>query len=117
MQRRTALFFVVLLTITLFSNCNCSNKQKVTITFNEDDPMIAFACGDIQQALKAKGYFVEKRDISQLDSILHDTSIILSTIEDNTMVSRMLDAGVSPSSTLKPEGFSLRTTTDNDHIT
>ncbi|KPL05686.1 hypothetical protein AMJ85_11205 [candidate division BRC1 bacterium SM23_51] len=37
---------------------NCNAKQNVSVTFNEDDPKIAFAVGDIKTALLDTGYGV-----------------------------------------------------------
>jgi len=38
---------------------NCDAKQKVAINFSKDDPMIAFAVGDIKKALTDVGYDVD----------------------------------------------------------
>ncbi|MFB0525021.1 MAG: hypothetical protein ACETVZ_05730, partial [Phycisphaerae bacterium] len=58
MQRRIALLFLVLFATVLATTNNCDAKQKVAISFNEDDPMIAFAVGDIKKALADTGYDV-----------------------------------------------------------
>ena len=48
--RMTLLFFFVFGSACATGN-NCGAKQKVAIIFNRDDPMVAFAAGDIKRAL------------------------------------------------------------------
>jgi len=43
MRRRIALSFLVLFATALTTGNNCDAGQKVTFTFNENDPMVAFA--------------------------------------------------------------------------
>ncbi len=59
MQRKMALLFLVVFVIVLTTRGNCDAKQKVSIIFNENDPRIAFAVGDIKRALADAGYAVE----------------------------------------------------------
>ena len=59
MQRKMALLFLVVFVIVLTTRDNCDAKQKVAIIFNENDPRIAFAVGDIKRALADAGYAVE----------------------------------------------------------
>jgi len=59
MQRRIALLFLVLFATVLAMTNNCDAKQKVAINFSKDDPMIAFAVGDIKKALTDVGYDVD----------------------------------------------------------
>ena len=59
MQRKMALLFLVVFVIVLTTRDNCDAKQKVSIIFNENDPRIAFAVGDIKRALADAGYAVE----------------------------------------------------------
>ena len=59
MQRKMALLFLVVFVIVLTTRGNCDAEQKVSIIFNENDPRIAFAVGDIKRALADAGYAVE----------------------------------------------------------
>jgi len=59
MQRKMALLFLVVFVIVLTTRDNCGAEQKVAIIFNENDPRIAFAVGDIKRALADAGYAVE----------------------------------------------------------
>lgn len=59
MQRKMALLFLVVFVIVLTTRDNCGAEQKVAIIFNENDPRIAFAAGDIKRALADAGYAVE----------------------------------------------------------
>lgn len=59
MQRKMALLFLVVFVIVLTTRDNCDAEQKVAIIFNENDPRIAFAVGDIKRALADAGYAVE----------------------------------------------------------
>jgi len=59
MQRKMALLFLVVFVIVLTTRDNCDAEQKVAFIFNENDPRIAFAVGDIKRALADAGYAVE----------------------------------------------------------
>ena len=58
MKRRMALIFLVLFVTALTMSSSCGAKQKVAITFDRDDPKIAFAAADIKRALLDAGYTV-----------------------------------------------------------
>ncbi|MHC4756452.1 MAG: hypothetical protein ACYTBP_15065, partial [Planctomycetota bacterium] len=59
MERRMTLLFIVLFATALTTRNNCNAKQQIAISFNENDPMVAFAVGDIKRAVIAAGYGVE----------------------------------------------------------
>ena len=65
MQRRMALLFLVLFaTAVTARNAGSAGLEhtrvrRVAITFNENDPRIAFAVGDIKRALVDAGYSVD----------------------------------------------------------
>ncbi|MCH7557034.1 MAG: hypothetical protein IIB56_06210 [Planctomycetes bacterium] len=59
MQSKMALLFLAVFVIVLTTRDNCDAEQKVAIIFNENDPRIAFAVGDIKRALADAGYAVE----------------------------------------------------------
>jgi len=56
MQKRMVLLFLVLFASSLIMKNNCDAEQKVAITFDENDPRVAFAVGDIRRALIDAGY-------------------------------------------------------------
>ncbi len=56
MQRKMEFLFLVVFAIVLPTRNVCDAEQKVTITFNENDPRVAFAVGDIKRALVDSGY-------------------------------------------------------------
>ena len=56
MQRKMAHSFLALLATILATGSICSGAQNVTITFDENDPRVAFAAGDIKKALAEAGY-------------------------------------------------------------
>jgi len=59
MQKRIALLFLVLFATAVTTKNNCDAEQKVAITFDKNDPRIAFAVGDIKRALVDAGYGVD----------------------------------------------------------
>jgi hypothetical protein len=59
MKRTMALLSLVLFAAVLAAGNICEAKQKVTITFDENDPMVSFAVGDIKKALVGAGYTVD----------------------------------------------------------
>ncbi len=58
MQRQITRISIIFFTIVFAASYPCSARQKVSITFNEDEPGIAFAAGDIKKALDEAGYDV-----------------------------------------------------------
>ena len=54
-----ALLLVVLFATAFTTGNSCEAKQKVAITFNDNDPMVSFAVGDIKRALSDAGYGVD----------------------------------------------------------
>ena len=53
------LLIIVLFATALTTWDNCNATQQIAISFNEKDPMVAFAVGDIQRAVIDAGYSVE----------------------------------------------------------
>ena len=62
MRRRTTQTYVVLLIIALSAVNFCSAGQKVAITGIDGDPLVAFAIGDIKQALQKSDYELVDQD-------------------------------------------------------
>ena len=62
MQRKSALFLIIFITSIVFASTNCFAGQKVTIIYDQQDPRIAFAAGDIKQALLDKNYDIDADD-------------------------------------------------------
>ncbi len=51
MRARMTLLFLFVFGSACATGNNCGAKQKVAVIFNRDDPMVAFAVGDIKRAL------------------------------------------------------------------
>lgn len=68
-------------------------------------PQAAFASKEIQRALQAKGLTRNK------------PTIVLAACTDTHIIAQMKSAGAAPSPDLKPEGFSIRTTSKNGNTT
>jgi hypothetical protein len=62
MQRRLALLLIILITSIVFASTNCIAGQKVAIIYDQQDPRMAFAAGDIKQALIDKNYDIDGDD-------------------------------------------------------
>jgi len=61
-MRRRTYTRAILLIIALSAVNFCSAEQKITITNIDDDPLVAFAIGDIRQALQKSGYEIVDTD-------------------------------------------------------
>ena len=99
---------------SLFAVClllaSWSRAETVTLCYDADCPQIRFAAGDVRNALTKRGLSPSEMPLSNVESGGHDTRIVLATQEDSTVVTAMQGANRAPSSSLKPEGFSIRTT-------
>ena len=61
-QRKSALLLIILIISIVFVSTNCFAGQKVAIIYDQQDPRIAFAAGDIKQALLDKNYDIDGDD-------------------------------------------------------
>ena len=76
MQRKMAQSFFVLLATVLAAGSICSGAQNVTITFDENDPRVAFAAGVIKKALADAGYAADaKRAETRIAFEIYETGI------------------------------------------
>ena len=67
LQRRPALLLIILITSIVFASTNCIAGQKVAVIYDQQDPRVAFAAGDIKQALLDKNYDVDGDDADDAD--------------------------------------------------
>ncbi|MHC4310761.1 MAG: hypothetical protein ACYSSN_12550, partial [Planctomycetota bacterium] len=62
MQNKSALFLIILITSIVFASTNCIAGQKVAIIYDQQDPRMAFATGEIKRALLNKNYEIGADD-------------------------------------------------------
>ncbi|MHC4241584.1 MAG: hypothetical protein ACYSU4_04215, partial [Planctomycetota bacterium] len=62
MQRRPALLLIIFIASIVFASTDCFAGQKAAIIYDKQDPRVAFAAGDIKQALLDKNYDVDGDD-------------------------------------------------------
>ncbi|MCP4262034.1 MAG: carbohydrate-binding family 6 protein, partial [Planctomycetes bacterium] len=60
--KRPAFLLFIFITSIVSASTNCIARQKVAITYDRQDPRIAFAAGDIKKALLDKNYDVDGDD-------------------------------------------------------
>ncbi|UCC99441.1 MAG: hypothetical protein JSW66_06065, partial [Phycisphaerales bacterium] len=84
--------------------------SPVTILFDGKSPQSLFACGEIQSALRAKGFVPRQSDLTGLDQITGGAYIVLALRSDTDAVAIMQREGAKPPGSLRSEGYSLRTT-------
>ena len=61
MSGRSQLLLPVLVAMVFVLPCICSAAEKVQITFDENDPRVAFAAAEIQRALRGASYSIDGR--------------------------------------------------------
>jgi len=88
----------------------CHAGSKLAILFNEKDPRIAFAVQELQGALEGRGHTVRHESLAQVGMDGTGIRIVLATRTDTAVVDAMRGQGATASTTLKSEGFSIRTT-------
>ncbi|MHC4680979.1 MAG: carbohydrate-binding protein [Planctomycetota bacterium] len=84
--------------------------SPVAILFDGKSPQSRFACGEIQSALRAKGFVPRQSDLTGLDQITDGVYIVLALRSNTDAVRKMQLEGAKPTGTLRSEGYSLRTT-------
>jgi len=93
------------------------HAETVTLCYDADCPQIRFAAGHVRNALTKRGLSTSEVPLSDVESRGHDTWIVLATEGDAGVVAAMRGASRAPSSSLKPEGFSIRTASAGDRTT
>ena len=91
----------------------CFAGSKVILTSDEKEPKIAFAAHELQTALETRGHTVDRAPLAKTPGEGEGPRILLGTRRDRALVDAMADRGAPPSSSLRPEGFSLRKSSNN----
>ncbi|UCG46030.1 MAG: hypothetical protein JSU94_11060 [Phycisphaerales bacterium] len=82
----------------------------VTILFDRESPQAAFACKEIQAALKARGHSIAQSDLEQLQGVTEGVRIVLCPASDSGATGQMKSEGGRAPGALKSEGYSIRVT-------
>ncbi|MEO7600530.1 MAG: alpha-glucuronidase family glycosyl hydrolase, partial [Opitutus sp.] len=106
MKRKPYWLILALSTVCVASSGNAATS--VTILADELQPQIAFAVQELQSALSARGYTVNHGSVSEVTTAGAGPRIVLGTSQDKVMSDALRGQNVTPSRSLKPEGFSLR---------
>jgi hypothetical protein len=91
--------------------------QAVTLCYDAGCPQISFAAGDVGKALANRGHATSETPFSDIGSSGNGTRIVLATQGDTAVVEALRGGGQTVSSSLKPEGFSIRTTSAGGRTT
>lgn len=97
-----------LLMLVALAASPCLAGSKVTLFFDEEDPQITFAAQELQAALEARDHMVGHAPLARIAKSQADPCIVLGTKGDESLLDLMRIQGFAASSSLKPEGFSLR---------
>jgi hypothetical protein len=103
----------LLTSLILLSFVFVSELGAASVNLLFDDTMLQamFAAGDIQAALRARDYNVNRLQLSQLSRINDGVLIVLSLNSNDNIVNVMQSEGAKLPGDLKSEGYSIRTTT------
>lgn len=107
MKKITLLVFVAL--VAGVANSLCYAESKVIFVSDEKNPHIAFAKQELQAALEGRGHTVSHASLTQMATDQVGPCVVLGTLGNTTMLGEMRRHGITASTSLKPEGFSLRT--------
>ena len=84
--------------------------ETVTLCYDAASPQVSFAVGDVLKALAGRGDSTSRIMLSKVGTGADGTRIVLATLSDATVINAMRTQGTAASVGLKPEGFSIRTT-------
>ena len=87
----------------------CHAASNVTLLFNEKAPQITFAAQELQGALEGRSHTVRHDSLARVGTDGTGIRIVLATRADTAVVGVMRAPSLAASSSLKPEGFSIRT--------
>lgn len=105
------------LLVVCWSLVPCLRAQAVTLCYDAGCPQISFAAGEVGKALANRGHVTSEIPFSDTGSRESGTRIVLTTQGDAVVVEALRGEGQIVSSGLKPEGFSIRTTSAGDRTT
>lgn len=91
--------------------------EPVAINADMEVPAIAFAVGDIQQALAKQGDKGEVVDLSKLSERSSQNQIVIGLADDEALLKRLQAAGGNGPDELSTEGYALRLTRRGEQLT
>jgi hypothetical protein len=106
-MKEIALLLLVVLAASGMSS-PCRAASKVILLSDEENPQIAFAAQELQAALEGRGHTVARAALAQVATDAAGPRIVLGVYGDALVRDTMRSQGVTASTSLKPEGFSLR---------
>ena len=91
-----------------------SSAETVRLYFDSATPQIAFAAGDIKDALEKQKHTVQTHDLAGLAKAAPGMKIVLAVATDNTVASLLAAQGGKPAGELDAQAYALCTTTAPD---
>lgn len=116
MNQRVATCWILILAVGGLAK-PCSATTKVTVLFDKANRPITFAAQELQSALARRGHEIMAGSNLPKEIDGSGISIVLATRTDKSVMDAMSRQGATVSSKLKPEGFSIRTTSNSDKTT
>ena len=90
-----------------------SHAQNITILVEADSPPALFAAKEIQSALENKGHTANRSALDQFSKAKNTARIVLAEKTEEVLQ----NAGINWPDTMQPEGFSIRTSSNNKQQT
>ena len=91
--------------------------ETITLCYDAACPQISFAAGDVAQALADRGDSTTRMPLSNIESGADGARVVLATLSDAAVINAMRTQGATASAILRPEGFSIRTTSAGGRTT
>ena len=91
--------------------------QTISLFYDESDKAIAFGVNDIRTSLAKAGHIVNINNLSELEESSANTSIIIATDEDNTVLSKLTSLGVKQPGNIEDQGYNTYVTVSGDKTT
>ncbi len=121
MRHRTMMSAVCDAIVIWASVIACVQAETVILCYDAGSPQISFAAGDVDKALTDRGDSAARMPLSSGStdglSPAAGTRIVLATLGDATVIDAMRTQGAAAAAGLKPEGFSIRTTSASGRTT
>ena len=93
------------------------HARSVSLSADTTIPQVDFAVEELRTALAVAGHTVTIAGLDRIPDGDVPTRIVLASQEQTAITDRMRQEGASPSAALRAEGFSLRRTTSQGHVT
>ena len=110
-------FWLVLALIAGWVTSPGNAGPNMTILADENQPQISFAVQELQAALQARGQTADLAPLADVAAKTAGPRIVLGTQGDKALIPLLRDQGVTAASSLQPEGFSIRTSSNKGQET